>query len=445
MNLDTVDGIASGANAVPAAHPIPPPSPTAISPPDDGDAYDQGDPTILGTNFTPTGNSVQLTSTSNSSEVYEYNDLPSTSNGTMLTFSISTTTPPGTYSVRVGAFNSNWSAPLPTHIKVVKPSAGSQTLTPVNISTPPTSSTLSLPSVTSPNLSTISSITTISPLSVSSSQLPSIIITGNGFTPTDAIMFTPFGKASPVAGVVSSNNTATTISFPQNPQFTQVCTTVPCPSWTPQAGTYDISVVNSNTTTGSNSVLLTLTGVSTPPTLSTPTVAAPPVTTSVVSTVSAVQTSSVSAPATVTPPVSVSSVTAVPPVVSSVTAENHSQNPATAQGLIYVYWTAPPSNSGGSYTYTVSASPSYTKSVETTTGTGINMGCYPGGCFNGGGNFPGNGPYTFTVTATNKSGTITVGTSNAETVSPATSLSSPNGLTNLMASAWSSFVSLFVP
>jgi hypothetical protein len=130
-------------------------------------------------------------------------------------------------------------------------------------------------------------------------------------------------------------------------------------------------------------------------------------------------------------------VVSTPPPASSatVTAINHSQNPATSQGLIYVSW---PSQGSG-YTYTVSANPSYTGSVETTTHTGINMGCYVGGCFNGGGAFPGNGPYTFTVTATDANGnTTTIGTSNAETVSPATTSTA----TTQSSSVWQSFMNL---
>ncbi len=130
-------------------------------------------------------------------------------------------------------------------------------------------------------------------------------------------------------------------------------------------------------------------------------------------------------------------VVSTPPPASSatVTAINHSQNPATSQGLIYVYW---PSQGSG-YTYTVSASPAYTGSVETTTSTGVNMGCYVGGCFNGGGAFPGNGPYTFTVTATDANGnTTTIGTSNAETVSPATTSTA----TTQSSSVWQSFMNL---
>jgi hypothetical protein len=62
------------------------------------------------------------------------------------------------------------------------------------------------------------------------------------------------------------------------------------------------------------------------------------------------------------------------------------------------------------------------------------MGCYAGGCFNGGGAFPGNGPYTFTVTATDANGnSTTIGTSNAETVSPVSTQS---------ASVWQSFLNL---
>jgi hypothetical protein len=118
------------------------------------------------------------------------------------------------------------------------------------------------------------------------------------------------------------------------------------------------------------------------------------------------------------------------PAPVTITAINHSQNPATAQGLIYVSW---PSQGSG-YTYTITASPAYTGSVETTTGTGVNMGCYAGGCFNGGGAFPGNGPYTFTVTATDANGnSTTIGTSNAETVSPVSTQS---------ASVWQSFLNL---
>ena len=115
LTMDTSDK-----STVPALHPNPQPTVSSITPPDaGGTSYPTGDPTITGTNFTATGNSVQLTSTSNTSLTYEYDDLPSTNSGTKLAFTISTTTPSGTYTVRVGAFNSSWSAPLPNPITIV--------------------------------------------------------------------------------------------------------------------------------------------------------------------------------------------------------------------------------------------------------------------------------------------------------------------------------------
>ena len=67
--------------------------------------------TITGTNFTATGNAIQLTSTTNAANVYEIDDLPSTNSGKTLTFTVPANVPPGKYNLRVGAFNSNWSAP----------------------------------------------------------------------------------------------------------------------------------------------------------------------------------------------------------------------------------------------------------------------------------------------------------------------------------------------
>lgn len=103
---------------------------------------------------------------------------------------------------------------------------------------------------------------------------------------------------------------------------------------------------------------------------------------------------------------------------------NNSQNSPTAPGLIWVAW----ETLGQGYTYTVSASPSYPGSVETGTAisqvngiNGMNMGCWGDNtvCYNGGGPFPTNGPYTFTVTATGPNGqTVNIGTSNPAYVMP---------------------------
>ena len=65
---------------------------------------------ITGTNFTPDSNSVHLTNTTTQEE-YDIDDL--TSNGTLLNVIIPDTIPPGSYSLKIGAFNSDWSNSIP--------------------------------------------------------------------------------------------------------------------------------------------------------------------------------------------------------------------------------------------------------------------------------------------------------------------------------------------
>gem|GEM_PF-5768926 len=62
---------------------------------------------VYGTNFTPTDNAVQLTNNTTGA-IYEVLDIPNTV-GQPLTFAVSSTTPQGEYTIKVGAFNSPWS------------------------------------------------------------------------------------------------------------------------------------------------------------------------------------------------------------------------------------------------------------------------------------------------------------------------------------------------
>ena len=70
---------------------------------------------ITGTNFTPDSNSVHLTNTTTQEE-YDIDDL--TSNGTLLNVIIPNTIPPGSYAMKIGAFNSDWSNSIPLTVTV---------------------------------------------------------------------------------------------------------------------------------------------------------------------------------------------------------------------------------------------------------------------------------------------------------------------------------------
>lgn len=70
-----------------------------------------GDPAVYGTGFSPTGNAVQLTNTSDNTIVYTIQNIPSPDTIT-LQFTIPTTTVSGTYRLTAGAFNSPWSNPI---------------------------------------------------------------------------------------------------------------------------------------------------------------------------------------------------------------------------------------------------------------------------------------------------------------------------------------------
>ncbi len=77
-------------------------SSTALSP---------GDPTITGSGFTPKGNTVKLINLYNSSQTYLITDIASLDRK-MISFIIPTSTPSGSYTLKVGALNSPWSAPI---------------------------------------------------------------------------------------------------------------------------------------------------------------------------------------------------------------------------------------------------------------------------------------------------------------------------------------------
>lgn len=75
------------------------------------------DISVHATGFTPTDNAIQFISKTDSSRIYDYPCLPRAPNGSMIVFSIPTEIPDGDYYVKVGAFNSDWSAPIEFSIK----------------------------------------------------------------------------------------------------------------------------------------------------------------------------------------------------------------------------------------------------------------------------------------------------------------------------------------
>ncbi len=85
-------------------------SPTPTSLKISNTALTPGDPVINGYGFSPTGNSVLLTSSLTGSTTAIL-DIPSP-DGKSISFIIPTSTPSGSYSLRVGAFNSPWSAAI---------------------------------------------------------------------------------------------------------------------------------------------------------------------------------------------------------------------------------------------------------------------------------------------------------------------------------------------
>ena len=66
---------------------------------------------VSGSGFTPTGNAVVIYNAATSSEIYDIS-----SDGTTLNFTIPSNLPAGLYSLKVGAFNSNWSNSMPITI-----------------------------------------------------------------------------------------------------------------------------------------------------------------------------------------------------------------------------------------------------------------------------------------------------------------------------------------
>src|ERR1017187_3336493 len=75
------------------------------------------DISVHATGFTPTDNAIQFISKTDSNRLYDYPCLPRAPTGSMIIFSIPTEVPDGDYYVKVGAFNSDWSAPIEFSIK----------------------------------------------------------------------------------------------------------------------------------------------------------------------------------------------------------------------------------------------------------------------------------------------------------------------------------------
>ena len=67
---------------------------------------------IIGSGFTPAHNSAQFTEDA-TGHFYDINGLPSTDGGTRLLVTVPPGAPPGPYSLKVGALNSDWSRALP--------------------------------------------------------------------------------------------------------------------------------------------------------------------------------------------------------------------------------------------------------------------------------------------------------------------------------------------
>ena len=63
---------------------------------------------ITGSGFTPTDNAVEIFNSATSTDI-----VGLTSNGNTLTFTVPANLPPGSYSLKVGAFNSDWSSSVP--------------------------------------------------------------------------------------------------------------------------------------------------------------------------------------------------------------------------------------------------------------------------------------------------------------------------------------------
>jgi hypothetical protein len=64
--------------------------------------------TITGSGFTPEDNAVQFTD-KKTGQIYEVLEIPGVNNGTTISFYAPTSTPPGNYTMKAGAFNSPWS------------------------------------------------------------------------------------------------------------------------------------------------------------------------------------------------------------------------------------------------------------------------------------------------------------------------------------------------
>ena len=74
--------------------------------------------TVSGSNFTNTNNAAQFTNTT-TGNFYETLGIPNT-NGATLTFSVPLDAPPGNYTLKVGAFNSDWSNSVPFTVASVR-------------------------------------------------------------------------------------------------------------------------------------------------------------------------------------------------------------------------------------------------------------------------------------------------------------------------------------
>ena len=97
---------------------IPPVSPTPNTTTPTTNSASAGFPvSINGSGFTSEGNAVQFTNTA-TGEAYEVLDI--SSNGSRIDFLVPIDAPPGNYTLKVGAFNSEWAPPTPFTITAVK-------------------------------------------------------------------------------------------------------------------------------------------------------------------------------------------------------------------------------------------------------------------------------------------------------------------------------------
>ncbi len=97
---------------------------------------------VSGTGFTPTGNAVQFVSVTDPTHVFDISGL--SSNGTTLAFTIPTTIPAGSYMLKFGAFNSDWSDPIPFAVSTGNISAQSPLLLSITPSSGPAGSVITI-------------------------------------------------------------------------------------------------------------------------------------------------------------------------------------------------------------------------------------------------------------------------------------------------------------